>query len=107
MRIIISNAVWGRLSENYLTQKFIAQNIFGTKYSQFTVYEVSISAPAQMQALILTCIRINALPSSQSSVYILIQLRYRAQTATVVLGVFNLQILPLFYQGLIEPSAAQ
>ena len=38
MRIIISNAVWGRLSKNYLTQKFIMPNIFGTKHSRFTVY---------------------------------------------------------------------
>ena len=38
MRIIISNAVRGRLSKNYLTQKFIAQNIFGTKYSRFMVF---------------------------------------------------------------------
>ena len=29
--------VQGRLSENYLTQKIIAQNILDTKYSQFTV----------------------------------------------------------------------
>ena len=31
----------------------------------------------------------------QASVYSLIQFRYRAQTATTVLGVFNLQILAL------------
>ena len=37
MRIISANAVRGRLSENYLTRKFIAQNIFDTKYSRFTV----------------------------------------------------------------------
>ena len=37
MRIIISNAVRGRLSENYLTRKCIVRNIFGTKYSRFTV----------------------------------------------------------------------
>ena len=28
MCIINSNAVWGRLSKNYLTQKFIERNIF-------------------------------------------------------------------------------
>ena len=33
MHIINDNAVWGRLSENYLTQKFIAQNIYDAKYS--------------------------------------------------------------------------
>ena len=33
MRIINDNAVRGRLSENYLTQKFIAQNICDAKYS--------------------------------------------------------------------------
>ncbi len=37
VRIINVNAVWGRLSENYFTRKFIAQNIFDMKYSQFTV----------------------------------------------------------------------
>ena len=31
------NAVRGRLSENYLTRKFIARNICDTKYLQFTV----------------------------------------------------------------------
>ena len=37
MRVVSTNAVWGHLSENYLTQKFIARNIFDTKYSRFTV----------------------------------------------------------------------
>ena len=37
MHIINDNAVRGRLSENYLTRKFIAPNIFDTKYSRFTV----------------------------------------------------------------------
>ena len=37
MRIINDNALRGRLSENDLTQKFIAQNICDTKYSRFTV----------------------------------------------------------------------
>ena len=32
MRIINDNVVRGRLSENYLTQKFIAQNICNAKY---------------------------------------------------------------------------
>ena len=31
------NAVRGRLSENYLTRKFIARNICDAKYSRFTV----------------------------------------------------------------------
>ena len=33
MCIINANVVWGRLSENYLTQKLIARNIFDTKIS--------------------------------------------------------------------------
>ena len=33
MCIINANAVWGHLSENYLTRKLIARNIFDTKYS--------------------------------------------------------------------------
>ena len=33
MRIIKSYVVWGCLSENYLTQKYITRNIFATKYS--------------------------------------------------------------------------
>ena len=37
MRIINDNAVRGRLSENYLTRKFIARNICDAKYSRFTV----------------------------------------------------------------------
>ena len=37
MRIINDNALRGRLSENYLTQKFIARNICDTKYSRFMV----------------------------------------------------------------------
>ena len=37
MRIINNNAVRGRLSENYLTRKFIARNICDAKYSRFTV----------------------------------------------------------------------
>ena len=37
MRNINDNAVQGRLSENYLTRKFIAWNILDTKYSRFTV----------------------------------------------------------------------
>ena len=32
MRIINDNAVQGRLSKNYLTQKFIARNICDAKY---------------------------------------------------------------------------
>ena len=40
MRIINDNAVRGRLSENYLTRKFIARNICDTKYSQFMVYHI-------------------------------------------------------------------
>ena len=39
MRNINENAVQGRLSENYLTRKIIAQNILDTKYSRFTVLE--------------------------------------------------------------------
>ena len=42
MRVISANAVPGRLSENYLTRKFITRNIFDTKYSQFTVYSHAI-----------------------------------------------------------------
>ena len=38
MCIISTNAVQGRLSKNYLTQIFIAQNIFDTKYSRFMVF---------------------------------------------------------------------
>ena len=38
MRIINDNAVRGRLSENYLTRKFIARNICDAKYSRFTVF---------------------------------------------------------------------
>jgi hypothetical protein len=37
VRIINANAVRGCLSENYFTRKFIARNIFDTKYSRFTV----------------------------------------------------------------------
>ena len=37
MRIVSANAVRGRLSENYLTRKFIARIIFDTKFSRFTV----------------------------------------------------------------------
>ena len=37
MRIINDNAVWGHLSKNYLTRKFIERNICDAKYSQFTV----------------------------------------------------------------------
>ena len=37
MHIINDNAVRGRLSENYLTRKFIARNICDAKYSRFTV----------------------------------------------------------------------
>ena len=37
MPIINDNVVRGRLSENYLTRKFIARNICDAKYSQFTV----------------------------------------------------------------------
>ena len=36
LHIINVNVVWGCLSENYLTRKFIAQNIFDTKYSRLT-----------------------------------------------------------------------
>ena len=32
MRIINTNAVWGHLSENYLTQKYISTKCFDTKY---------------------------------------------------------------------------
>ena len=39
MRIINANAVRSRLSENYLTRKLIARNIFDTKYYRFTVYK--------------------------------------------------------------------
>ena len=35
--IINDNVVRGRLSENYLTRKFIARNICDAKYSRFTV----------------------------------------------------------------------
>ena len=37
MHILNDNAVRGRLSENYLIRKFIAQNICDAKYSRFTV----------------------------------------------------------------------
>ena len=37
MHNINDNAVQGRLSENYLTWKFMAWNILDTKYSQITV----------------------------------------------------------------------
>ena len=37
MRNINNNAVQGRLSENYLTQKIIAWIILDMKYSRFTV----------------------------------------------------------------------
>ena len=37
MRNINGNVVQGHLSENYLTRKFIAQNILDMKYSWFTV----------------------------------------------------------------------
>ena len=33
MRNINDNVVQGRLSENYLTQKFVARNMLDTKYS--------------------------------------------------------------------------
>ena len=42
MRNINDNAVQGRLSENYLTRKFIAWNISDTKYSRFTVFGVTV-----------------------------------------------------------------
>ena len=42
MRVVSANAVRGRLSENYLTRKFIARNIFDTKYSRFTVISLSV-----------------------------------------------------------------
>jgi hypothetical protein len=38
--IINANAVRGRLSENYFTQKFIAWNIYDMKYSRFTVISI-------------------------------------------------------------------
>ena len=41
MKIINSNAVRSCLSENYLTRKFIAQNIFDTKYSRFRVVHLT------------------------------------------------------------------
>ena len=37
MCIINDNVVWGRLSKNYSTRKFIARNICDAKYSQFMV----------------------------------------------------------------------
>ena len=37
-KIMRDNAVQGALSENYLTRKFIAQNICDMKYSRFMVY---------------------------------------------------------------------
>ena len=37
IRIINTNVVQDRLSENYLTRKFITRNIFDMKYSQFMV----------------------------------------------------------------------
>ena len=37
MRNINGNVVQGHLSENYLTRKFITQNILDMKYSWFTV----------------------------------------------------------------------
>ena len=42
MHIINNKAIRGRLSENYLTRKFITQNICDTKYLQFTVSLCSI-----------------------------------------------------------------
>ncbi len=49
--IINANAVRGRLSENYLTRKFIARNIFDTKYSRFTV---SYSLPNSVMTYLIT-----------------------------------------------------
>ena len=40
MQIINDNAVRGRLSENYLTRKFIARNICDAKYLRFTVFHL-------------------------------------------------------------------
>ena len=40
MRIIYGNVVQGRLSENYLTRKLIARNIFYTKYSRTRVIPI-------------------------------------------------------------------
>ncbi len=42
VRTINANAVRGRLSEIYLTRKFIARNIFDTKYSRFTVSKITM-----------------------------------------------------------------
>ena len=42
-RIINDNVVWGRLSENYLTRKFIARHICDAKYSRFVVFIVASS----------------------------------------------------------------
>ena len=38
VRIISDSVVRGRLSENYLTRKFIARYICNAKYSRITVY---------------------------------------------------------------------
>ena len=38
IRIINDSVVRGRLSENYLTRKFITRNICSAKYSRITVY---------------------------------------------------------------------
>ena len=42
MRTINDSAVRGRLSENYLTRKFIVRNICNAKYSRITVPDKNI-----------------------------------------------------------------
>ena len=43
MCIINGNTIRGRLSENYLTRKFNARNIFDMKYLRFTVLRLQVS----------------------------------------------------------------
>lgn len=45
MRTINDSAVRGRLSENYLTRKFIVRNICNAKYSRITVYTSLVPRP--------------------------------------------------------------